>query len=82
MERCLGGETEGREKSSALGNLSLEMSKKGFGTVDLLDASVKPTWSPMDPTNRLSAEFDLKSELLSGRAKALTKNRLPRIPRF
>ena len=67
------GATEGREKLPSLENLSIELSKKGCETVDLSDAFVKLVGSAMDLSNRLSPEFDLKSELLSGRAKALAK---------
>ena len=44
-----------------------------FETADLLSAFVKPGGSQIDPAMRLSPEFDLKSELLSGRADVLTK---------
>ena len=66
---------------SPLGNLSIELSKKGFETVDLLEAFVKPDGSAMDLTNRLSQEFDLKEELVSGRVKVLTKTDFPASPR-
>ena len=65
--------SESRVKLPAVGNLSREMPKKGFETVDLLSAFVKPGGSAMDLTHRLSPEFDLKEELLSGRVKVLTK---------
>ena len=67
-------------KFSAMGNLSIELSKKGFETVDLLSGFVKPDGSAMDLSNRLSPEFAPKSKLLSDRAKSLAKNRLSLLP--
>ena len=54
-------------------NLPIELTKKGFGAADLLPAFAMPGGSPVDLENRPSPEFDLKSELLSGRATVLTK---------
>ena len=67
------GATEGRDKLSSLDNLSIEIYKEGFRTFDLLSAFVKAGGSAMDLTHRLSPEFDLKEELLSGRAKVATE---------
>ena len=67
------GAAEGRDKLHSLDNTSRDISKKGFGTVDLLSAFAKAVGSAMDLANRLSAEFDLKDELLSGRVNVLTK---------
>ena len=67
------GASEVRANSPPFDNLSSEMSKQGFGAVDLLSAFAKADGSAMDLTNRLSPEFDLKEELLSGRAKVATE---------
>ena len=67
------GTQEGREKLSALYNLSIEISKKGCQAGDLLSAFVKADGSAIDRDHRLSPWFDLKEELLSGRVKVLTK---------
>ena len=56
---------------ASLDNLPIELTKKGFETFDLLFGFVKPGGHAADLSNRLSREFDLKSELLIGRAKAL-----------
>ena len=56
-----------------LDNLSTEICKKGFQTVDLLSAFVQAGGSAMDLDKRLSPEFNLNEELLSGRVKVLTK---------
>ena len=63
---------DGRSRTP-LGNPSAELTKQGFGTADLLDAFVKPDGSAKDLGNRLPPEFDLKSELLSGIVKVITK---------
>ena len=65
--------TEGRDKLPSLDNLTIEIPKKGFETIDLSSAFAKAGGPPMDLANRLSPEFDLKDELLSGRVKVLTK---------
>ena len=67
------GAKEGREKFPALYNLSIDISKKGFKTTDLLSAVLKADGSAMNLTNRLSQEFDLKDELLSGRVKGMAE---------
>ena len=67
------GASEGREKLSSLCNLSTELPKKGFETADLFPGFVKPDGPAMDLSNRLPPEFDIKSDLLSGRAEALAK---------
>ena len=72
-EKMTFGASEVRANSPPFDNLSSEMSKQGFGAVDLLSAFAKADGSAMDLTNRLSPEFDLKEELLSGRVKFLTK---------
>ena len=67
------GATECRDKFPAVDNLSSEISKKVFKTVDLLSAFVRSGGSEIDPTNRLSAVFGLKEELLRGRVMGLAK---------
>ena len=58
-ERCLAGDSGCREKLASMGNLSSEMSKKGFVAVDLSSAFLKTDGSAMDLTKRLSPEFEL-----------------------
>ena len=69
----MGGAAQGRGNLSAIDNLESESPRKGFATVDLLSVFVKPDGHQMDLTMRLPPEFDLKSELLSGRVEVLTK---------
>ena len=71
------GTAEGRDKLSALDNLSIEISKKGSQTADSMSDFVKPAGSPMGRYSRMSPDFDLKEELLSGRVKVLTKTNCP-----
>ena len=71
--RFLGARRNVAQKLSALGNLSRELPKKGFGTVDLMSGFVKPDLYAVDLRNLMSPEFDLKSELISGRVEDLTK---------
>ena len=65
--------SEGRQKFHALDNLPSQIQQKGFQTADLLYAFVKTDVSQIDPDTRSSADLDLKTELLNGRAKVLTK---------
>ena len=67
------GAAQGRENSPAVGNLESELPMEGFAPAYLLSWFVKSDGSQMDLEMRLSPEFDLKSELLSGRVKAFTK---------
>ena len=67
------GAAHGRANLSAIEFLDGEIAKKAFEAVNLLSAFVKSDGSQMDLTMRLSQEFDLKSELANGLAKALTK---------
>ena len=58
---------------SSVDKLESELPKKGFDAVDLLPGLVNQDGCQMDLSMRLSPEFDLKSELLRCRAKALAK---------
>ena len=67
------GVADGQFELPALGKLYSAISRRGFQTVDLLSAFVKPDGSQIDRGDRLSPDFSLKEELLSGRVKVLTK---------
>ena len=67
------GGAQGRENLYAADNLESELQRRCFEAVDLLSALAKQDGSEIDLAMRLSPEFDLKSELLSGRVRVLTK---------
>ena len=67
------GAADGPLELPALDNLPIMVSRKGFRTVDLLSAFVKPDGPQIDRGDRVSPDFNLKEELLSGRVKVLTK---------
>ena len=67
------GGAQGSANLSSVDNLEIESARKGFDAADLLSALVKPGGSEIDLPMLLSPEFDLKSELSSGRANVLTK---------
>ena len=66
------GKAQCRESLSAIGPIESEPGK-GSRSVNLLTGFVKPGGTSFEPNLRLSPEFDLKSELMNGRVKALTK---------
>ena len=61
------GEADGHLELSALGNFPSAIQRRGFRTVDLLSAFVKPGGSQIDRDARPSPDFWLKEELVSGR---------------
>ena len=67
------GSADGHMDLASSGNLSSMISRKGFQTGDLLSAFVKPGGFQIGRRDRLSPDFCLKEELLSGRVKVLTK---------
>ena len=67
------GTAIGRENLAAVEFLESERVKKGRRTVNLLTGFAKPGGADLENVLFLCAEFDLKSELLGGRAKTLTE---------
>ena len=76
------GTSQGRDNLIAIEFLESELTKKGPQSAKLMSGFVKPGGSFCDQTLCLSPEFDLKSELMRGRIKALTKNGLSGMARF
>ena len=71
------GVADGQFELPALGKLYSAISRRGFQTVDLLSAFVKPDGPPIGRGARFSPDFNLGDGLLNGRVKVLAKTDFP-----